>query len=264
MSPLQFFVSSRAPSVCGAKSRFVAGLVLGCSVASTVSAAPFVMEFSGSLDMNNTGTSYFAAAQGETVTGRFHFDSDIAPRNWSPDPTSSITYRGSFPSNELRFTRIELDNFSFDTAGASGSGKKRDAFFLGSFGANQSLRVTDAFDSNDGSSRNCTGTASSPSLCWKVQLSLLLPADSLPIEWPQTFSADETQLGGSAIEYAFFQRPPASARSSLAALSGTGYASGQINLQSLSIAPVPVPAAGGLFMSAIGVFWLLRRRFAKG
>jgi hypothetical protein len=228
-----------------------------CALAMPVSSAIVDLEFSGTLNLNNYSTAnFFSADVGESVSGRFRFDTSVPQRNISSSPDTTIHYNaGAISTRELKFIDSEFSGLSFDFSRASDAGLDRDNFRIGPFSTDQSLNFADIYSSSVGT----CGSAAGPDFCWAIQLGVLVPPGTLGIKWPQSFSLSGSQLLNDEIRFVLYNQRDD--------FGPTGLSSGFLSLSSLNMtapAPVPLPASAWLLLTGLGgMIWLKRFRQAQ-
>lgn len=227
-------------------------LLTSLSVSSS-QAAQVELGFTGTLTLNtNSTTNFFQAQPGETVSGRFLFDTGVPLRNISPTPSNTLHYNaGARPGAELSFISTQFDQNSFDFSHQATEGNDRDAFRLGPMGPNQSLSFSDLYGSSSGTCGNPGG----PDYCWGIQLALIKEAGTFALQWPQTVNFDEGQLKDDELRFILYN--------ARADLGPTGLMSGRLNLTSLKMqspAPVPLPASAWFFLTGLAGWHLIKAR----
>lgn len=231
----------------------LAALLLSTATLSAPQAATVELGFTGTLTLNPISTTNFFQAQaGESVSGRFLFDTEVPLRNISPTPATTLHYNaGARPDAELSFISTRFDLNQFDFSHQANEGRDRDSFRIGPMASNQSLSFSDLYGSGGGS----CGTAGGPDYCWGIQLALLKTAGTFALQWPQTLQMGADQLKDDELRFILYNNR--------ADLGPTGLMSGRLNLTSLNLqppAPVPLPASAWLLLTGLAGWQVIKAR----
>jgi len=183
----------RAISLC----KLLVPLCMLAAYRPPVLAEPLIIEFDGLLQLDpNSTVLYFGLEDGTPVHGRFLFDPDRVPKDKDARPESINYNRGALPWAELSLLGTEFDAGCFDFTIKKEAGVDDDRLRLEPLDVRQNLYLQDGFSDNG---QPCDGEGSP--YCWRIQLSVLLPPDTLPVAWPPAFAWDQASWFGGQMRF---------------------------------------------------------------
>ncbi len=228
------------------------------------------VNFSGVLNSTYGSTvNYFEQNPGSTVHGQFRIDQETL-RLLTPPNINAVKSAGygrgttqygdakinsGFKQNWIQF---KVPTLNFDFSNEIADERSYDYISVGSGTQKDGFTVVDEYNRFSSTSGAC-GNLSSPSVayCWRFKIEELpLQADTFAgAGFPQQFSYPTDGLAGSATPMLTF-----TLQNTFPEYGAVGLMKGNISLQSVSVAPVPLPAAAWLFLSALGGGYLVTRR----
>lgn len=168
-------------------STFTAGMVvLFCSFPAAAESR-WEIRYEGRLSLHpQTTLNFFSVEEGGIAGGVLVYAPEKPPRDKSAKPENINFNRGALPWAQLQLYQPEVIGSRFIFRQDIPEGLQDDRLRLEPLGENQNLYFQESFSENK---EPCI--LGNGGHCWRLQISLVMPPQSLPVEWPQPVSLSE-------------------------------------------------------------------------